>query len=306
MSHPAQIGPYAIVAVLKEGTMAEVFQARAEGNPGRAPGEPDDVVLKRLVKKYRSDASWVRQFSDESKLLLKLRHPNIVHTYRAEKMDGDDVVVQQLVNGRTLGFMRQAFSEAGQPMPMPAAVYVARSILNALEYLHQSRLSETGAPLIHGDVQADNVLLSVEGEVKLCDFGAAQLEGSLALRDAAFGLDPSSMSPEAASGEAVDRRADVYSVGVLLWELCANARLFAAAKESETQERARLARVPLLSTKVPSAPGLLVRVLRKALLADRDLRFQTALEFCEALDAVCDREQWPTGKEAILPLLEAA
>lgn len=306
MSHPAQIGGYAIVGVLKEGTMAEVFQGRAQPGLAKSPGEPDDVVLKRLVKKYRNDAAWVRQFSDEAKLLLKLRHPNIAHTYRVEKMEGDDVIVQELVTGRTLGFMRAAFAEAAQPMPMPAAIYVARSILNALEYLHQSRLSETGAPLIHGDVQADNVLLSVRGEVKLCDFGAAQLEGSLALRDIAFGLDPSSMSPEVANGEAVDRRADVYSVGVLLWELCANARLFAAAKDSETQERARLARVPLLSTKIPDAPGLLVRVLRKALLADRDLRFQTALEFGEALDAVCDRENWPTGKEAILPLLDAA
>src|SRR6185436_4050924 len=171
------LGGYSVVGRLAVGGMAEVYQARAQPETQRSAGEPDDVVLKRLLPVYRNDAAFVKSFVDEAKLTVRLRHPHIVRTYRCFKAGIDYLMVQELVSGRTLQFMQDAFVKAGTPMPLSASVYVVSCLLKALDYIHRAKVGESGSNIVHRDVNPANILLSVSGEVKLTDFGVAEVEG---------------------------------------------------------------------------------------------------------------------------------
>src|SRR4051794_16234874 len=159
--------------------MAEVYQAKARTDTPRSAGEPDDVVLKRLLPVYRNDAGFVKQFVDEAKLTVRLRHPHIVRTFRCFKAGIDYLMVQELVSGRTLAFMQDAFVKAGTPMPPAAATYIVVCLLKALDYIHRAKIGEGGATIVHRDVNPANILLSIGGDVKLTDFGVAEVEGMM-------------------------------------------------------------------------------------------------------------------------------
>ena len=122
MAQETELGGYQLVGHLAVGGMAEVYQAKAKAGTQRSPGEPDDVVIKRLLPSYRNDGAFVKSFVDEAKLTVKLRHPHIVRTFRCFKAGIDYLMVQELVAGRTLSFMQDAFSKAGQPLPLSASV----------------------------------------------------------------------------------------------------------------------------------------------------------------------------------------
>lgn len=299
-----ELGGYTLVGRLAVGGMAEVYQAKQKDGAARPGGEPQDVVLKRLLPAYRTDAAWVKRFVDEAKLTVRLRHPHVVRTYRCFKAGADYLTVQELVAGRTLEFMHGAFAQAQAAMPLMASTYVALCLLRALEYLHKTRVTDGGAAgIVHRDVSPANVLLSVGGDVKLTDFGVAHAEG--APHDA--GLlrgTPSYLCPEAALGEDVDARGDLFSVGVVLWELYSGRRLFQGASEHAVLQLVRDCRVPPVQRFNPEVPDLGADVLRRALQADRTRRFQTAAEFARALEVLARRMGWPTSVDAIKPMLE--
>ena len=124
MAQETELGGYQIVGRLAVGGMAEVYQARAGPTTQRSNGEPDDIVLKRLLPTYRSDGGFVKQFVDEAKLTVRLRHPNIVRTYRCFKAGTDYLMVQELVAGRTVGFMQDLLIKSGAAMPPSAATFI--------------------------------------------------------------------------------------------------------------------------------------------------------------------------------------
>ncbi|WP_395832410.1 serine/threonine protein kinase [Archangium violaceum] len=297
------LGGYEVVGRLAVGGMAEVYQVRAKTSTQRSPGEPDEVVLKRLLPTYRNDGAYVKAFVDEAKLTVRLRHPNIVRTFRLFKAGPDYLMVQELVPGRTLGFMQELLVKAGASMPPAAACYISWCVLKALDYIHRAKVGEGGATVIHRDVNPTNILLSVTGDVKLTDFGVADVEGVMRGDTGALRGTLPYMSPEQVLGQPVDARSDLYSVGVILWELLANRRLFTADSEAELMYRVRDARAPLLSTLQPALPDYAVQVVRKALFADKARRFQSAAEFIRALEALSRRTGWPLGVEALKPLL---
>ena len=179
MAQDTDLGGYQLVGRLAVGGMAEVYQAKARPTTQRSPGEPDDIVIKRLLPSYRNDASWVKQFVDEAKLTVRLRHPNIVRTFRCFKAGMDYLMVQELVSGRTLAYMQDAFRQAGAAMPGSAATYITICLLKALDYIHKAKVGENGATIVHRDVNPANLLLSVAGDVKLTDFGVAEIEGAM-------------------------------------------------------------------------------------------------------------------------------
>jgi serine/threonine-protein kinase len=283
--------------------MAEVYQARARASTQRSAGEPDEVVLKRLLPAYRNEGAYVKAFVDEARLTVRLRHPHIVRTFRLFKAGPDYLMVQELVAGRTLGFMQERLGKAGSAMPPAAACYIAACVLKALDYLHRAKVGENGAPIIHRDVNPANILLSVTGEVKLTDFGVADVEGVAHGDVGALRGTLAYMSPEQVLGQRVDVRSDLYAVGVLLWELLANRRLHTGQGEAELMHQVRDARAPLLSSLVPELPDYAVHVVRKALFADKALRFQSAAEFLRALEVLGRRTGWPLSVEALQPLL---
>lgn len=292
-----------MVGRLAVGGMAEVYQARAKDPATRSPGEPEDVVLKRLLPSYRNDGAWVKQFVDEAKLTVKLKHPHIVRTYRCFKSGIDYLMVQELVAGRTLSFMQEAFAKAGQPMPLSASTYIAICLLRALDYIHKAKVGENGATIVHRDVNPANILLSVAGDVKLTDFGVAEVEGMMRGDAGALRGTISYMAPEAVLGQPVDHRADLFAAGIILWELYTGQRLFAGQGELEMVQKVRDARVPNVQKVNPEVPDQGAAIVRKALFGDREFRFQTAAEFIKALEVLSRRNGWPISVDALKPLL---
>lgn len=303
MAQAVDLGGYEVVGRLAVGGMAEVYQARARPSTQRSPGEPDEVVLKRLLPTYRNDGAYVKAFVDEAKLTVRLRHPHIVRTFRLFKAGPDYLMVQELVAGRTLGFMQELLVKAKTAMPPEAACYISWSVLKALDYIHRAKLGDGGGAVVHRDVNPSNVLLSVGGDVKLTDFGVADVEGQTRGDSGALRGTLAYMSPEQVLGQPVDARSDLYSVGVILWELLANRRLFTGDGEAELMHRVRDARAPLLNTLQPELPDYAVQVVRKALFADKARRFQSAADFIRALEVLARRSGWPLSVEALKPLL---
>jgi serine/threonine protein kinase len=298
-----ELGGYEIVGRLAVGGMAEIYQARALDPAAAAPGESIDVVLKRLLPTYRNDGAHVKHFVDEAKIAVRLQHRNIVRTYRCFKAGADYLMVQELVAGRTLAYFQDLLIKAGTPMPLPAANYIAACVLDALAYLHSGLGAEPPVSLVHRDVNPANVLLSVTGDVKLTDFGIAEFEGIPRAEAGSLRGTLAYMSPEQILGEPVDARTDLYSVGVMLWEMVANRRLFTGGTELELMHRVRDAQIPLLDTVRPGIPDFLVSVVRHATFPDRQRRFQGAVEFSRALQVLAQRNSWPLTVAALNPLV---
>jgi len=260
-------------------------------------------VLKRLLPAYRNDGAHVKHFIDEAKIAVRLQHKHLVRTFRCFKSGADYLMVQELVPGRTLAYFLELLIQAGTPMPLPAANYIGWCLLDALGYLHGGIGASPPVALVHRDVNPANVLLSVQGDVKLTDFGIAEFDGFPRGEQGALQGTVAYMSPEQVVGDVVDARSDLYSVGVILWELVANRRLFRQASELDLLARVRDAQVPLLEAVRPGIPEYLTRVVRQATFADREKRFQSASEFARALQLVAQRNGWPLTVEALNPLL---
>lgn len=297
------LGGYNVVGRLAVGGMAEVYQAKARPDTQRSAGEPDDVVLKRLLPVYRNDAAFVKSFVDEAKLTVRLRHPHIVRTFRCFKAGIDYLMVQELVSGRTLAFMQDAFVKAGTAMPPAASTYIVICLLKALDYVHRAKVGEGGATIVHRDVNPANVLLSIGGDVKLTDFGVADVEGVMRGDSGALRGTIAYMCPESVLGQPVDHRADLFSAGVILWELYTNMRLFHGNSEMEMMHKVRDARVCSVRRYNAEVPDMAEQIVRKALFADRSLRFQSASEFQKVLEVLARRNGWPMTVEALKPLL---
>jgi serine/threonine-protein kinase len=283
--------------------MAEVYQARSKPDAQRAPGEPEEVVLKRLLPSFRNDNGFVKQFVDEAKLTVRLRHPNIVRTYRCFKAGQDYLMVQELVSGRTVAYMQDLLHRSGAPMPPAAANYIVFCLLRALDYVHRGKINDDGSGVVHRDVNPSNVLLSISGDVKLTDFGVAEPEGMTRGETGALRGTIAYMSPEQVLGQPVDARSDLYAVGIILWELFCNRRLFEGENDLDLMHHVRDACVPLVTTHQSGLPHFAAQVARRALFADRTRRFQTAVEFQRALQALAQRMGWPLSVEALKPLL---
>ncbi|NTX15420.1 serine/threonine protein kinase [Myxococcus sp. CA056] len=303
MAEAPDLGGYEVVGRLAVGGMAEVYQAKARSTTQRSPGEPDEVVIKRLHPSFRNDTAYVKAFVDEAKLTVRLRHAHIVRTFRLFKAGPDYLMVQELVSGRTLGYMQELLLKAGAAMPPESACYIAWCMLKALDYIHRAKVGENGATIVHRDVNPANVLLGINGDVKVTDFGVAEVEGMMRGDSGALRGTLPYMSPEQVLGQVVDARTDLYAVGVILWELFASRRLHSGENESDLMHQVRDARVPLLSSVTSDLPDYAVQVVRKALFADRVRRFQSAAEFIKALEALSRRAGWPLTVEALQPLL---
>lgn len=303
MAQETELGGYQLVGRLAVGGMAEVYQARPRAATQKSPGEPDDVVIKRLLPSYRNDAAWVKQFVDEAKLTVRLRHANIVRTFRCLKAGMDYLMVQELVSGRTLQYMQDAFRQANAVIPASASTYIVICLLKALDYVHRAKVGEGGATIVHRDVNPSNILLSVAGDVKLTDFGVAEVEGVMRGDSGALRGTLSYMAPEAVLGQAVDHRSDLFAAGVILWELFSGQRLFAGNSEMEMMHKVRDCRVPNVQRINPEIPDQAASIVRKALQPDRGARFQTAAEFVRVLEILARRNSWPVSVDALKPLL---
>ena len=266
---------------LATGGMAEIYLARSFG----VEGFERHLVIKRILPQLASSPRFVGLFIKEAKISASLSHPNIVQVYELGRVGTDHYIAMEYVHGRDLTRINRAMRAEDERMAVPLAVFVVASILRGLSHAH-SRTDAKGRRLnlIHRDVSPHNVMIGFQGEVKLFDFGIARLVGdSEPVEGVPGGGKYAYMSPEQASGLPMDLRSDLYSAGVVLYELLVGHRLFQHADPSEKLRQVRAAEVPDPRKENPDISDELWSILAAMLSKDPEGRPESAGDAEEVL-----------------------
>lgn len=285
---PRRPGPPNLEPLLElaTGGMATLDVARYTG----ALGFERLVAVKRTLPHLRSDPQFGRMLREEARLGAMVRHPNVVATIGLVEAAGELWLLQEYIDAVTVGTLLGACSRAGQPLPVPVAVRIASDMLSGLHAAHEA-VDLRGRPLaiVHRDVSPQNVLVGADGVARLIDFGVAKAFGSLSdqtkpgVRKGKWAY----MAPEQVTAAQVDRRADVFSAGIVLHEALTGHRLFRARDENEAVRLVCEAPIPQPSQRRAGVPSALDAVVLCALDRDRARRYPTAAEFLDDLESAC-------------------
>lgn len=274
---------YTILERLGGGGQAEVFRGVAESMQGfKKP-----VAIKRVLPNLTSNSKFVAMFLDEARLSLNLQHANIVQVFDISKApDGTYFLVMEYVNGCDLKALIERQLAMGKRLEVQHVIYIILECCKGLNYAHNLDNPETGQPLhiVHRDISPPNIMLSRNGEVKVVDFGLAKANSQIEITDPGVVKGKFAyLSPEAASGLAIDHRTDVFALGILLWEMFTGRRLFYADTPLQTVELVRRARIPSIAAQNPSVEPELEQIVRKALAREPDERFASCADLGDAL-----------------------
>jgi len=277
---PRELGRYTLLGELASGGMAKVYVGRQIG----AAGFERIVAIKCCHDHLRSNSAFTQMFLDEARLAAHIRHHNVVAT-----LDVNDVplyLVREYVEGCSLSALVRTARRAGGRLPLDISLRVACDTLAGLHAAHESR-GPDGVPLgiVHCDVSPPNILIGVDGSARITDFGIAHATACMTPEDQSFIRGkPSYMAPEQVESGVVTRRADVFSAGVVLWELLTGVRLFRAADDRATMNAVLACAVPAPSSVASAVPPALDPVLLRALERDPARRFASAEDFLAALE----------------------
>jgi serine/threonine protein kinase len=272
---------YNLIEKLEAGGMAEVFLGEATS----VQGFKKKVAIKRVLPHLASHTNFIGMFLDEARLGARLNHANIVSVFDIGKADNSFFIVMEFVDGTNLKKVMETLRVKRKPFPLKDAIYIAMEACRGLSYAHEL-LDDDGGPLdlVHRDVSPPNILISKRGEVKVTDFGLAKARTQLERTDPGVVKGKFSyLSPEAASGLEVDHRADIFAVGIIMWELFTGRRLFYGETDYQTVELVRQAKVPSIAALNPEIEPELEQIVRKALAKDPDERYQSAADLGDAL-----------------------
>ncbi|MDY0058593.1 MAG: protein kinase [Myxococcota bacterium] len=279
MAQPLQ--RYNVIERLDAGGMAEVFKGKATS----IQGIEKLVAIKRILPSLTKHKKFVSMFLDEARLSMHLSHANIVQVFDLGVADNTYFIVMEYVEGTNLRVIAEAARKTGYRIPVPHSIYLMMEVCKALGYAHTKK-DGNGRPLgiVHRDVSPPNILLSLEGEVKLTDFGLAKAQSQLENTEPGVVKGKFSyLSPESAYGEEVDHRSDIFACGIILWELLAAQRLFLGATDLETLERVRRCQVPSVIPHNPEVAPELDAILQRALARKPQDRFSSAQEMGDQL-----------------------
>jgi tRNA A-37 threonylcarbamoyl transferase component Bud32/uncharacterized membrane protein YgcG len=278
---PIPFGKYLLLERISVGGMAEVFKAKAFG----VEGFEKIIAIKRILPTMAEDLEFIQMFIDEAKIAGQLSHANICQIFELGKITESHFIAMEFIWGKDLLQMQNRFRKLRQTMPVPMAAFIAAKMCEGLDYAHRKK-DARGNPLsiVHRDVSPQNILVSYEGEVKLIDFGIAKAATRSSKTQAGvlkgkFGY----MSPEQVRGLPVDRRADVFAVGTILYELLTAERLFLGESDFSTLEKVRNVDISPPSHHNRNIPAALERIVMRALSKDADDRYQWASEMQEDL-----------------------
>ena len=279
-SFPEKLAQYDVLRRLGAGGMAEVFLARKSG----AEGTSKIVVVKRILPSFGASRRFRTMFIDEAQLATRLNHPNVVQVYDFSNEGAEGhILAMEYVEGPDFGMLIAAARAAGVRLPPWVSAYVIAEVAKGLHYAHEKK-DDGGASLeiVHRDVSPQNVLLSYDGSVKIADFGIASarfLQDEQGVIKGKYGY----MSPEQARGERVDRRSDLYSLGVILWECLSGRPLHGSATGTALLEVVRTGRVEPPSTFAMDLPAELEEIVMRLLAPRPEGRYATGRELVSAI-----------------------
>jgi serine/threonine-protein kinase len=280
---PNILDRYALFDEIASGGMAIVHFGRAVG----AAGFSRPVAIKRLHPQYARDPEFVSMFLDEARLAARVHHPNVVSTLDVVALEGELFLVLEYVHGESLAGLLRASRERGQLVPPAVGVAIVSGALHGLHAAHEAT-DNAGAPMciVHRDVSPHNLLVGVDGAARVLDFGVAKAAvRSQTTREGQLKGKLKYMAPEQLRGVALTRTADVYSAGVVLWEVLTGERLFEADNEAALFGKVLEGVIAPPSRVLPSLPRALDAPILRALERDPSRRFATAREMAIALES---------------------
>ncbi|MEZ4402545.1 MAG: protein kinase [Kofleriaceae bacterium] len=292
-----RLGRYQLVRHLATGGMAEIYLARAEG----IGAFERYVVLKVILGERQGDAQFVRMFLDEARLAAGLHHANVAQVYEVGEEAGEYFYAMEYVHGDTVRALLEHCGQTKIRIPLDIAVGIVIAAATALDHAHGCR-GVDGAPLgiVHRDVSPSNVMVGYDGGVKVLDFGIARANERTS--ETVSGVVKGKyayMAPEQCRAQPVDRRADVFSLGIVLYELTTQTRAFKAPSDFETMTRIVGGDVTPPAQVCPGYPAPLAAIVARAMAIDRDRRYQTAAALGDALEAFAESAGLVTSQRAV-------
>ena len=295
---------YRVVEKLESGGMAEVFRAESEG----LQGFKKQVAIKRVLPHLSEKKKFISMFLDEARLSAHLSHSNCVQVFDIGVGDNAYFIVMEFVDGANLKAIADTLRNKGQTFPVSEAVYIAIQICTGLASAHELR-DPHGNDLFtfHRDMSPPNVLVTKHGEVKIVDFGLAKANSQLEKSEPGIIKGKFSyLSPEAAMGQDVDTRTDIFAVGIILWELLAGERLFIGDTDFQTVKKVQQAVVPSISKVNRTVPAALEQIINRALARERESRYRTARDLSRDLTNFLFAFGKPVGNFDISQLVASA
>jgi serine/threonine protein kinase len=273
-----QFGKYLLLEKVAAGGMAEIYLAKSAA----ANGLNKFVAIKRILPQFSNNEDFVSMFKEEAKVCINLNHSNVVSIFDFGIENGQFFLVMDFVEGRNLRQIINELKRSNKSFSIDQALYLAKEAAAGLDHAHRCVDSTSGKPLniTHRDMSPQNIMVSFEGEIKVIDFGIAKAETEA--EDTKAGTLKgkfSYMSPEQAEGQPIDPRTDVFALGIVVWELLANDRLFTGSNEAAILRKVRDCQIPPIRKINPTVPQELERIVMKSLAKDRNIRYQTAANF---------------------------
>jgi phosphate/phosphite/phosphonate ABC transporter binding protein len=302
--NPELIGRYRILDRLATGGMAEIFLACEQGTAGLRRL----VVIKRILPHLAADPSYVDMFRREARIMAGLSHPNVVQIIELGDDGGQDFIALEYIHGLTAQELHALAAEEGTGLPVGVAVSVVMQACRGLHAAHEMRdLADQHMELVHRDASPNNLMITADGHVKIVDFGIAKPTAvdDSATYDGALKGKWAYMSPEQCRNEPLDRRSDIFTLGIVLWELCTGLRLFKRDNEMEMMNAVIEGPIPLPGEQNPAVTPLLELVIFKALERRREERFETAEEMRSALIEAAEIDELDVGDDVLATYVAA-
>lgn len=300
---PQLIGRYELLTRLATGGMAELFLARERG----LAGLERIVVVKRILPHLADQESFVNMFLREARIVARLSHPNVVQIYELGQQGNTYHIAMEYIHGSTVRELLLLAQKKGRQMPVEVAVAVAEQACRGLHAAHELRdLDGQPLGLVHRDVSPHNLMCTTDGHVKLLDFGVAK--STAASVEATYSGNLKGkfayLSPEQCLHEPLDRRSDVFAMGIVLWEMCTMRRLFKRKTELEMMQSITGGKVPKPKKFRPDLPEAIQDVIMQALAVDRQARFDSADAMRSALSSAASASGLAIEESPIVDFLE--
>jgi TonB family protein len=297
-----EFGQYIIEQHIATGGMADLYKARMMG----MEGFQKTVAIKRILSNLTDSDEFVRMFIDEAKLAAQLNHNNIIHIYDLGKVDRSHYIAMEYIEGRDLRSILEECRERDLRMPIELALHITNLLASALDYAHKKRDFDNRAlGLVHRDVSPQNVLISFDGDVKLCDFGIAKAASKASqTRAGALKGKLQYMSPEQAWGKDIDHRSDIFSLGLVLFEMLTNEKAFSGTSELSVLEQVRDPIITAPSMKNPDVDPEIDRIIFLALNAEREERYQSAEDMQRDIERFMRKMRWSADRSTLVAFME--